>query len=220
MLEKWLQGIRDALHRFWLTLRSMHSLFLRQARFFLVLLLGYLLQVCVMPYFKLGDVTPSMLLACTAVITVGYGRLRALWAGAFYGILLETFLTSVPMMNLMAYPVVALLCSVPCADKSASRLQYERSVGKAGRNISPLLRTVLCALLNAFCIEVVNLVYAYLRGAALTSTAVGRAVMCILSTALLTALVMLPLRRMLGFRKPEQKAEQELRFGKPMQMPE
>ena len=216
MLENWLQGVREALHHLRLTLRSMRSMFLRQARFFLVLLLGYLLQVCVMPYLKLGSITPSILLACTAVITVGYGRLRALWADAFYGILTETFLASVPMLNLMAYPVVALLCSVPCADKSASRLQYERSIGKAGRNSSPLLRTVTCAFLNALCIEVVNLVYAYLRGAALTPTAVGRAAVCILSTAALTALVMIPLRRLLGFRKPEPKAEQELRFGKPM----
>lgn len=198
----------------------MRDLILRQVKLFLVLLLGYLLQVCVIPYFRLGDITPNVMLACTAVITVGYGRLRALWAGAFYGILLETFLTSVPMLNLMTYPVVALLCSVPCADKSASRLQLERSVGKAGRNINPLLRTVLCAVLNTFCIEVVNLVYAYLRGAVLTPTAVGRALMCILTTAALTALLMMPLRRMLGFRKPVPKTEQELRFGKPMQMPD
>lgn len=220
MLENWLQSLRQMLIDLLQAIRQMRDLILRQARFFLILLLGYLLQVCVMPYFRLGDITPSFIIACTAVITVGYGRLRALWAGAFYGILLETFLASVPMMNLMAYPVVALLCSVPCADKSASRLQYERSIGKAGRNISPLLRTVLCAILNAFCIEVVNLVYAYLRGATMTAAAMGRALLCILSTAALTALVMIPLRRMLGFRKPEPKAEQELRFGKPMHFQE
>ena len=195
----------------------MRNLILRQVKLFAAILAGYLVQVCIMPYLMIGDITPSMLVACTAVITVGYGRLRALWTGAIYGILLETFLTAVPMFNLMLYPIAALLCSVPCADKSASRLQYERSVGKAGRNSSPLLRTVICAILNAVCIEVVSLIYAYMRGAVLTSTAVGRAVMCILSTAVLTAIVMLPMRLFLGFRKPDPRAEQEIRYGKPMQ---
>ena len=196
----------------------MRRLLLRQVKLFLLLLIGYLLQVCVMPYCKVGTITPSMIVACIAVVTVGYGRLRAFWAGAFFGILTETFLASVPMMYLMLYPVVALLCSVACADKTANRLQYERSIGLPGRNINPLLRTVVCAILNALCIEVVNLVYAYLRGAVLTGTAVGRAAMCIITTALLTALVMVPMRRFLGFRKPVEKSPEEVRYGKPMQI--
>lgn len=196
----------------------MRDLIWRQVRLFLVLLAGYLVQVCIMPYLQVGDVTPSMLVACIAVVTVGYGRLRALWAGAFYGILMETFLAAVPMFNLMIYPVCALLCSVPCADKSAARLQYERSIGKAGRNISPLLRTVVCAAMNGFCIEVVNLVYKYLNGAALTAGAVGRALLCILATTLLTLIVMLPLRKLLGFRKPDPEPTPQLRYGKPMRL--
>ena len=196
----------------------MREMIWRQVRFFLVLLGGYLVQVCIMPYLQAGDVTPNMLVATIAVVTVGYGRLRALWAGAFYGILMETFLASVPMFNLMLYPVCALLCSVPCADKSAARLQYERSIGKAGRNISPLLRTVICAVLNAVCIEVVNLVYKYLNGAALTATAVGRALLCIAATAAVTALIMIPMRKLLGFRKPDPEPTAQVRYGKPMRL--
>ena len=196
----------------------MREMIWRQVRLFLVILGGYLVQVCIMPYLQAGDVTPNMLVATIAVVTVGYGRLRALWAGAFYGILMETFLASVPMFNLMLYPVCALLCSVPCADKSAARLQYERSIGKAGRNISPLLRTVICAALNAVCIEVVNLVYKYLNGAALTATAVGRALLCIAATAALTALIMIPMRKLLGFRRPDPEPTAQVRYGKPMRL--
>ncbi len=196
----------------------MRNMLWRQAKMFLVILLGYLVQVCVMPYVQVGGITPSMLVATVAVVTVGYGRLRALWAGAFYGILLETFSTSVPMFYLMLYPIAALLCSVPCADKSASRLQYERSIGKAGRNISPLLRTLICAVLNALCIEIVHLVYAYLDGAVLTLPRIGRALTCILSTTALTALVMLPLRRFMGFRRQDPQSPAQLRFGKPMRL--
>lgn len=196
----------------------MRNMLWRQVKMFLLILLGYLLQVCVMPYLKVGNITPSMLVACIAIVTVGYGRLRALWAGAFYGIVMETFLASVPMLNLMLYPVCALLCSVPCADKSAARLQYERSIGKAGRNISPLLRTVVCAVLNATVIEIVHLVYAYLDGAVLTGTAIGRALTCVVSTAALTALVMVPARKFLGFRKPDPESPAQVRYGKPLKL--
>lgn len=196
----------------------MRKAIMRQVKLMLAVLLGYLAQVCIMPYVELGDIVPSMLIAIVAIVTVGYGRLRALWVGAFYGIVMETMLPSVSMLNLMFYPVSALLCSVPCADKSASRLQYERSIGKAGRNISPLLRTVLCAALNALCYEIVNVVYMYLGGAALTGTQYTRAMTAILATTALTALIMVPIRKLLGFRKPEPENPAELRFGKPLKL--
>ncbi|MGN0793457.1 MAG: hypothetical protein ACI4MG_03160 [Aristaeellaceae bacterium] len=195
----------------------MRKAILRQVKLWLMVFLGYLCQVCIVsPYVQLGKVSPSLLLAMVAIVTVGYGRLRALWAGAFYGILMETFLPGVSMLNLLYYPVSALLCSVFFADKSASRLQYERSIGKAGRNISPLLRTVLCAAVNALIYEIVNVVYMYLGGAALTMAQIGKSLTGIIATTGLTALVMLPVRKLLGFRKPEPENPAELRFGKPL----
>lgn len=191
---------------------------LRQVKLFLVVLFGYLVQVCVMPYCQVNGITPSLLAAVVAIVTVGYGRLRALWVGAFYGIVLETLLPTVTMLNLLLYPVSALLCSVPCADKSVARLQYERSIGKAGRNISPLLRTVVCALLNALVYEIVNIVYLYLRGSDLTAITFSRALTAILTTTALTALIMIPVRKLLGFRKPEPENPAEVRFGKPLKL--
>ena len=197
----------------------MRNAIMRQVKLILVVLLGYLCQVCIVsPYVRFGGMSPSLLLAIVAIITVGYGRLRALWIGAFYGIVMETMLPNVPMLNLMFYPVSALLCSVFFADKSASRLQYERSIGKAGRNTSPLMRTVLCAALNALIYEIVNVVYMYLGGAALTLAQVGKSLTGIAVTTGLTALVMLPIRKLLGFRKPDPENPAELRFGKPLRL--
>lgn len=194
---------------------------IRQVKLILMVLLGYLCQVCIVsPYVKVGSVSPSLLLAMVAIVTVGYGKLRALWVGAFYGIVMETFLPNVSMLNLMFYPVSALLCSVFFADKSASRLQYERSIGKAGRNISPLLRTILCAALNALIYEIVNVVYMYLGGAALTMAQVSKSLTGVAATTGLTALVMLPVRKLLGFRKPDPENPAELRFGKPLRLDE
>ncbi|MBQ2930903.1 MAG: hypothetical protein IJD99_11880 [Clostridia bacterium] len=192
----------------------MRQILLRQVKLFLVILVGYLAQVSIMPYLQFGGVTPSLLLAVTAIVTVGYGMLRGLWAGMFYGIVMEIMLPTVPMLNLLFYPVSALLCSVFFADKSEARLQYERSTGRKGRNISPLLRTVLCAAMNVTIYEIVNLVFMYLSGADLTAALIQRGLTDVLATTGLTAVIMVPVRKLLGFRKKEEVPVAELRFDR------
>ena len=192
----------------------MRQILLRQVKLFLVILVGYLAQVSIMPYLQFGGVTPSLLLAVTAIVTVGYGMLRGLWAGMFYGIVMEIMLPTVPMLNLLFYPVSALLCSVFFADKSEARLQYERSTGRKGRNISPLLRTVLCAAMNVTIYEIVNLVFMYLSGADLTAALFQRGLTDVLATTGLTAVIMVPVRKLLGFRKKEEVPVAELRFDR------
>ena len=190
----------------------MRQAFMRQVKLFLVILVGYLAHVTIMPYLRLGDVTPSLLIATTALVAVGYGLLRGLWTGLFYGIVMEIMLPTVPMLNLLFYPITALLCSAFFADRSAAQLQYAQSIGKRGRNRSPLLRTVLFALVNVFCYEVVNLVYMYLSGAALSSALILRGLTDIFATTALTAIIMIPVRKFLGFRKKEEEQTPELRF--------
>lgn len=190
----------------------MRQAILRQVRLMLAILLGYLLQVSVMPYFRVGDMTPSLLIAMMAIVTVGYGLLRGFWAGMIYGIVMETMLPTVSMLNLLFYPVSALLCGVIFADKSESRLQVERSTGRRGRNVSPLLRTVLCAAFSTAVYEIVNLIFMYLSGASLTSVLIRRSLTNIMATTALTALIMLPVRKLLGFRKVIDVPKAELRF--------
>lgn len=178
-----------------------------QVKFFLVVLLGYLLQACVMPYLKVGGVTPSLLLAVIAIVTVGYGRLRALWVGAIYGILTETMMPTLTLLNLALYPVSAAFMSMFFADKSEKRLEYERSLGKAGRNVNPYLRTLGCAAMNALLYEIVNVFYMYLSGAELSMTMLYDSLADVLGTAALTAAIMLPVRRFLGFRRLKREPE-------------
>ena len=176
-------------------------------KFFLVVLLGYLLQACVMPYLKVGGVTPSLLLAVIAIVTVGYGRLRALWVGAIYGILTETMMPTLTLLNLALYPVSAAFMSMFFADKSEKRLEYERSLGKAGRNVNPYLRTLGCAAMNALLYEIVNVFYMYLSGAELSMTMLYDSLADVLGTTALTAAIMLPVRRFLGFRRLRREPE-------------
>lgn len=174
----------------------------RALRFFLVVFLAYLLQVCVMPYFTLGGVTPSLLFAVIGIVTVCYGKLRAYWTGAIYGILMEIMLPSIPWMNLVLYPISALFWSIFFADKSDKQMELERSMNKLSRNRNVYLRTIFCAGANSLLVEVVHIAYIYLGGTTLTATNYARGVLAVVGTMLLTLFLMLPLRRYLGFVAP------------------
>ena len=196
----------------------MRQTLIRQVKLILAILLGYLGHVSLMPYIDIGGTSPSLLIAMTAIITVGYGLLHGLWIGMFYGIVMEIMLPTVPMLNLLFYPISALVCAMFFADRSEAQLQYARSIGRRGRNISPLLRTVLCALVNVIVYEIVNLVYMYLSGAELSSALIQRALIDALATTILTAVIMIPVRKLLGFRRPDPENPAELRFGKPLRI--
>lgn len=172
---------------------------------FVLVLLAYLLQVSLMPELRIGDVTPNLMFAMVAIYTVSYGKLNAFWIGAFYGIVLETMQPTREMFSLLIYPVAALLGSVIFSDKSSRQLEYERSLGRSGRNVTPFLRMPLCAALNTIVYEVVNVTYIYLREGTIAGNAVGRAVLNVALTTLLTIVIMYPVRRLFGFKpvKPE-----------------
>lgn len=172
----------------------------RHIKLFVVLMLAYLVQSCVMPYFTVFGITPSLVIVAMSIVTVAFGRIRAFWAGAFFGIILETMQPTKSLLNLLLYPICSLLGAVIFADKSTQQLEYERSIGKAGRNISPLVRTPLCTLFNITLYDIVNIAYIYLRGADITFTNIGRGLFDIFLTTLLCIVIMVPVRHFLGFR--------------------
>ena len=60
--------------------------------------------------------------------------------------------------------------------------------------------------------EIVNLVYMYLSGADITSALIQRGLTDVLVTTALTAIIMVPVRKLLGFRKKDEQRAAELRF--------
>ena len=179
--------------------------FLRQLSILLLGFLAYLIQVCFLDRISIGGATPNIMFVYVAVVTVCFGKTRAFWVGALYGMLMETMLTSVSLLNLFLYPAAALMGGVLLADKSEQRLEYLRSIGKPGTNPSPYWRTPCCAAVNALIYELVNLVYVNLRDNVLPPVLLGRALLEVLLTTLLTVLLMLPLRALFG-RRYERKA--------------
>ena len=180
---------------------------LRQARFFLTLLLCYLLQVSVIPYLRFGGVTPNLLLIVMAVSIVCLGRLRGLWAGVVYGVLLEVMMPTLRLLNLILYPASALFAGLFFANKTERRMEMERSQNKAGRNLNDSLRVLLCTLALAALFEAVNLVYVYLGGNDITGTHLHRSLTSLWMTVLPAIPVGWLLRLALGFPRKASRKE-------------
>ena len=164
---------------------------------FLLIVLGYLCEVCLMPYIRIFGVTPNLLYVVIGIVTVAYGKLRAFWVGLCYGLLMEIMLPSVPYLYLLLYPVSTLFCSFAFADKPLKTLEYERAVNKKTRELPAWLRTVLCTALNILVFETVNLTYIYLGGSLLTFGHFLKGFLDVILTSFLCLILLFPLRRLI-----------------------
>ena len=179
-------------------IRKYHTGFIRRYTvLFLLVLFGYLIEVCVMPNLKIFGVVPNFLYVVIGIVTVAYGKLRAFWVGLSFGLLMQIMVPSVSFLNLAIYPITTLFCSFPFADKPLKRLEYERATNKTTKELPPRLRTVLCTAVNVLFYEVINVTYVFIRGASLTAGHFLKAFLDILLTSLLCFLLQFPLRRLI-----------------------
>ena len=169
----------------------------RYLAFILIVLLGYLFEVCAMPYIRPFGISPNLLYVVIGIVTVAYGKLRAFWAGLIYGLLMEIMLPSVSFLNLAIYPITTLFCSFAFADKPLKTIEYERATNRKTKELPAWLRTVLCTALNTFIYEIVNVTYIYLGGTTLQAGHFVRAFACVILTSLLCLILLFPLRRII-----------------------
>jgi len=174
-------------------------------RRYLVLVLltafGYLFQVCAMPYIKIGGVSPNLMFVVIGIVTVAYGKLRAFWVGAVYGLLTQIMTPSISYLNLGIYTVSTLFCSFPFADKPLKTLEYDRAINRTRKEYPAWVRTVFCAMLNTLIYETVNITYVYISGISLTSSHIFRGVLTVVLTGALTLLLEFPVRRLIFGRR-------------------
>jgi cell shape-determining protein MreD len=163
----------------------------------LLIVLGYLCEVCIMPYIRILDVSPNLLFVVIGIVTVAYGKLRAFWTGLVFGLLMEIMLPSVTYLNLILYPISTLFCSFAFADKPIKTIEYEKAMNKRRKELPPWARTVLCTALNTVIYEVVNVTYIYLGGSALTISHFMKAFLDVILTSLLCFILLFPVRRMI-----------------------
>lgn len=171
---------------------------------FSLTLLGYLCEVCVIPYVKVFGISPNLLYVVVGIVTVAYGKLRVFWVGMIYGILMQVLLPSVTYLNLALYPVTTLFCSFAFADKPLKTIEYEKVINRERKELPPWLRSVLCTMLNTFVYEVVQITYIYLGGSVLTLTHFLRGIADVIATGLFCLVLVFPIRRIIFGRRRNQ----------------
>lgn len=164
-------------------------------------LLSYLLQVTVAPIIAIGGVAPNIALALVAVITVCMGRKYTFMMSLSIGYLLEIMLPALDYINLILYPVCAMLGALVFSDKSERKLEEERAQGKRGRQWNAHLRTPMCAALSMLVFEGVNMMYTYLSGVTMDAAHWGRAIFDVVYSTLICAVLQFPIRWWMGTYK-------------------
>ncbi|MEA4929314.1 MAG: hypothetical protein VB104_11655 [Candidatus Limiplasma sp.] len=176
-------------------------MFKKGLKFALLTLLCYLLQSTASYYLAIGNVAPNIALAMIAAVSVAMGRKYTFFMSVTVGYLLEIMMPALDYINLILYPVCALLGALAFSDKSERKLEEERSLGKRAGNMPAHLRTILCGLVSILVFEGVNLFYIYLNGITLDASHLQRALLSVFYTTALTAVLQFPIRWWLGLYK-------------------
>ncbi len=205
----------------------------RALKALIVTLLAYLVQACVMKYLTVQGIHGSVVFAALAVIIVSCGKKYAFCASCLIGMMMECMAASVPVLYVIAYPVITMFIAQSFADMSDRQLERRRviiegfrvrvSEGKSKEHwwqrfmlryrdsdLPPVVRIPVSAALMDFLMNAVLAVYMYLIGEELTGTHLWRILISMLYTAALSLILMVPLRYMLGMyrkRKPREGGE-------------
>lgn len=170
-------------------------------KFSLLVLLAYLLQATVAHHIAIGGVAPNLAFALAAVVTVALGKKYTFCLSMAVGYLLEIMLPALDYINLIAYPVCAMIPAIFLADKSERALEERQALGKKTTQLEPHIRTLLCACISTLFFEVVNVFYTFLSGVSLNAAHFGRAIFDVVYTVAITFVLQYPLRRWLGVHR-------------------
>ena len=199
----------------------------------LITVLAYLIQACVMEHLAIGGkagITGSVLFAALAILTVSCGKKYAFCASCIIAMLMESMLSSVQGLYIIAYPVITMLCAQFFADMSDRQRERRRMLNDGRRSrrgeqsvrirwwtqlihyqregdLPAHLRIPLCAGLMDMILNIVLIAYMYLIGIDLSFTHFGRAFVSILYTMALAVILMIPTRYFLGMYRRKKKRE-------------
>ncbi|MBR0227761.1 MAG: hypothetical protein IJQ62_05370 [Clostridia bacterium] len=205
----------------------------RALKALIVTLLAYLVQVCVMKYLTFQGIHGSVVFAALAVIIVSCGKKYAFCASCLIGMMMECMAASVPVLYVIAYPVITMFIAQSFADMTDRQLERRQMIIEGFRvrvsegkvkehwwqrfmlryrdsDLPPIVRIPVSAALMDLLMNAVLAVYMYLIGEELTGTHLWRILISMLYTAALSLILMVPLRWILGMyrkRKPHEGGE-------------
>ncbi|MBQ9300260.1 MAG: hypothetical protein IJ214_07080 [Clostridia bacterium] len=166
---------------------------------FILTIIFYLFQVCVMQHLKIYGVVGNLLAVNIAVATVSLGKKYAFGASCLSGILLEAMTSSVGGLYVVLYPVFGMLFAQVFADMSDEKreklLLRQSDNGKKIRgDMNPHFRIPLDAMCIAAGIEAVCLIYVTLSGTDISYVLFARSMVSVLYTGVLALVLMFPAR--------------------------
>ena len=194
-----------------------------------ITVLAYLVQACVMSYLRVNGVTGSVVFAVIAVFTVSCGKKYAFCSSCLIGMMMETMLSNVPGLYVIAYPVIAMLAAQAFADMTDRQLEqrrmriegrqaqrsergvkapwWQRLIPETEGDWPAHLRIPLCAGVMDLLMNIVLIVYLYLIGENWSLANLGRALISALYTSFLALALMVPCRYVLGMYRRRKKEE-------------
>ncbi len=173
-------------------------MFRKLLKVIVITFLCYLTQVTIASYLTIGGVAPNLALAMLAVVTVCLGRKYVFVMSLWVGYLMELMLPVLDLLQIILYPVAALLGALVFADKTERKLEEEQTAGRKRPQWNPHLRTALCAGLSTSIFEMIHVFYIYLNGVDLESAHIQRAVFCVFYTMAIAFVIQFPIRWWLG----------------------
>lgn len=159
-----------------------------------ITLIAYLLQVCAMPYLKIGGVIGNVSVVCIAILTVSLGKKYAFGASCMTGILMDVMTTSIAGLYAVIWPVVSMVFAMVFADMSDERREIRRNRNKDSRDMNPHIRIPLNAICICLALEVILLTYTTLSGTQLTLHHISRVLLSVGYTGILAIVLMWPVR--------------------------
>ncbi len=193
----------------------------RALKALLITVLAYLVQVCVMKYLAFQGIMGSVVFAALAIIIVSCGKKYAFCASCLIGMMMESMLSNVPALYVIAYPVITMLCAQYFADMSDRQLERRRMMAESrkvriseGRgkehwwhrfmmryretDLPPIVRIPACAGLMDVLLNIVLAAYMYLIGEDIGWIHLVRLAASALYTMALSLVLMVPVRYVLG----------------------
>ncbi|MBQ1946113.1 MAG: hypothetical protein II343_04210 [Clostridia bacterium] len=159
-----------------------------------ITLLAYLLQVCAMPYLKIGGVIGNLSAVCIAILTVSLGKKYTFGASCVTGILMDVMTSSIAGLYAVIWPVVSMVFAMVFADMSDERREIRRNRNKDSRDMNPHIRIPLNAMCICLALEVILLTYTTLSGTQLTMRHISRVLLSVVYTGAMAVVIMWPVR--------------------------
>lgn len=176
----------------------------RALRMALLVFVFYILQTSVFTSLRISTIQPDVMSVMLVCLTVYTGHYGAFCAGAFTGILMDTFVGQVTALYVVLYPIMAI--GAVRSRMLLERIRMRMFKGRFLKSARRIETMIVCLIIVAFR-EGIFATYMFLNGVDLMYTHALRIIGCAVYSAILTIPGDWLVRRLLYGKPKEEKDE-------------